>query len=157
MKITQPKTDYAALLSTAADAVAVGGIVVTGTPTVGEVLTATSATTADWEASAGTLTVKDEGTPLATVATSMDFVGAGVVASGATAAKTVTISGAPTGSAGGDLSGTYPNPSVVDDSHLHTYATAGGSEILISDSPSTPLIFADLLQNEAQTDLIYSG
>ena len=39
------------------------------------------------------LTIKDEGTPLATAATSIDFTGAGVTASGATAAKTVTIPG----------------------------------------------------------------
>lgn len=41
----------------------------------------------------GTVTVKDEGTPLATVATSLDFVGSGVVASGTGAAKTITIAG----------------------------------------------------------------
>lgn len=29
-------------------------------------------------------------------------------------------------------------------------------EILISDTPSTPLVFADLIQNEAQTDLVYA-
>jgi hypothetical protein len=40
------------------------------------------------------LTVKDEGTPLATAATTLDFVGAGVVASGTGATKTITISGA---------------------------------------------------------------
>jgi hypothetical protein len=39
------------------------------------------------------LTVQDEGTPLATAATTMNFVGAGVVATGAGATKTITISG----------------------------------------------------------------
>jgi hypothetical protein len=42
---------------------------------------------------ASPLTIKDEGTPLATAATSIDFVGAGVTASGTGAAKTVTIPG----------------------------------------------------------------
>lgn len=40
-----------------------------------------------------TMTIKDEGTPLATAATSLDFVGAGVTATGAGAAKTITIPG----------------------------------------------------------------
>jgi hypothetical protein len=44
--------------------------------------------------SGSSLTVKDEGTPLATAATSLDFVGPLVTASGATAAKTITITGA---------------------------------------------------------------
>jgi hypothetical protein len=33
----------------------------------------------------------------------------------------------------------------------------GSGEILISDTPSTPLVFADLIQNEAQDDLVYGG
>lgn len=41
----------------------------------------------------GSLIVKDEGTPLATDATSLDFTGAGVTASGAGAAKTINIPG----------------------------------------------------------------
>jgi hypothetical protein len=39
------------------------------------------------------LTVDDEGTPLATAATTLDFVGAGVTASGTGATKTITIPG----------------------------------------------------------------
>ena len=40
---------------------------------------------------------------------------------------------------------------------LHSHTGGGGiGEILISDTPSTPLIFADLIQNEAQDDLVYA-
>jgi hypothetical protein len=41
----------------------------------------------------GGVTVEDEGTPLATTATTLDFVGAGVTASGTGAEKTITIPG----------------------------------------------------------------
>jgi hypothetical protein len=44
---------------------------------------------------AGSITVEDEGTPLSTAATTLDFVGAGVTASGSGATKTITIPGAP--------------------------------------------------------------
>jgi hypothetical protein len=50
--------------------------------------------------SAGGITVEDEGTPLTTNATTLDFVGAGVTASGTGATKTITISG---GGGGGAL------------------------------------------------------
>jgi hypothetical protein len=47
-----------------------------------------------WGASGGSdLTIEDEGTPLATAATTLDFVGAGVTASGTGATKTITIPG----------------------------------------------------------------
>jgi hypothetical protein len=49
----------------------------------------------------GGLTVADEGVPLATLATTLDFVGAGVMASGTGATKTITIPGA----GGGDITG----------------------------------------------------
>lgn len=43
--------------------------------------------------------------------------------------------------------------------HVHgmpATPASGVGEILISDTPSTPLVFGDLLQNEAQDDLIYA-
>ena len=48
-----------------------------------------------WGGSGGSdLTIEDEGTPLATAATTLDFVGAGVTASGTGVTKTITIPGA---------------------------------------------------------------
>lgn len=41
--------------------------------------------------------------------------------------------------------------------HKHGMPASGGiGPLLISDTPSTPLVFADILQNEAQTDLVYA-
>jgi len=48
----------------------------------------------------GSITVKDEGVPLATAATILDFVGNGVTATGALGEKTITIPGIPAGSQG---------------------------------------------------------
>jgi len=51
--------------------------------------------------SGGEITVQDEGNPLATAATTLNFVGSGVVASGTGSTKTITISG---GGGAADLS-----------------------------------------------------
>lgn len=53
----------------------------------------------------GSLTIQDEGSNLATDATTLNFVGSGVVASGTGATKTITISGSSGG--GGTTSETY--------------------------------------------------
>ena len=79
----------------------VNGITVTGTPTTGQVLTASSTTAATWSTASGggsALTVKDEGTNITTAATSLNFAGAGVTATNASGAVTVTIPGGSGGS-----------------------------------------------------------
>jgi hypothetical protein len=43
-----------------------------------------------------------------------------------------------------------------DAHHDASSGGAGAGQLLISDSPSTPLVFADLIQNEAQDDLVYA-
>lgn len=72
-------------------------------------------------------------------------------ASGASALDDLTDVTVPTPSTGEVLTwngsawvnGTLPSPG------------AGAGELLISDTPSTPLVFADILQNEAQDDFLY--
>lgn len=62
-----------------------------------------------WVPAGGGVTVEDEGTPLATVADTLNFVGAGVTATGAGTTKTITIPGAGAGTLAGltdvDLTG----------------------------------------------------
>ena len=75
----------------------------TSTASSGEVLS-WNGSDYDWVAQSGggsSLTIQDEGTPLATAATTLNFVGSGVVASGTGSTKTITISG---GGGAADLS-----------------------------------------------------
>lgn len=81
---------------------------------------------------AGSLTVDDEGTPLATSATTLDFVGAGVTATGTGAVKTISIaggSGATTPVVSG--TGTAPGTSVT------IPAASTGKRILLAINGST--------------------
>lgn len=67
---------------------------------------------------AGNLTVQEEGSALSTGATTLNFVGSGVTASGTGAVKTITVAGGGTSYANSDV-----------DSHLNT-STASGSDVL---------------------------
>ena len=71
--------------------------------------------------SGGEITIKDEGSTLSTAATTLNFVGSGVVASGSGAEKTITISG------GGGGSGTLDSSltvQLIDSAYVQARATA---------------------------------
>lgn len=76
----------------------------------------------DWAAGGGggsTILIEDEGVPLVTAATTLNFVGAGVTATGAGAVKTITIPG------GGDVVG----PAGATDNAVARYDLATGKLI----------------------------
>lgn len=71
--LNQSTTGNAATATTASNATAVGGIGVSGTPTSGQVLTATSGTAADWQTPASAPVTEVFGRTGAVVATSGDY------------------------------------------------------------------------------------
>ena len=91
-----------------ASSMVVGGLTYpTANGTDGQVLTSDGAGVVQWEAAPGAgggisgITIEDEGSALSTLATTLNFVGDGVVASGTGAEKTITISGGGGGGASG--------------------------------------------------------
>ena len=94
----------------------------TATATSGQILSWTG-TDYDWVADqtgggGSSLTIQDEGSALSTAATTLNFVGSGVTASGTGAVKTITIAGGGTSYANSDV-----------DTHLNT-SSASANQIL---------------------------
>jgi hypothetical protein len=79
----------------------------------------------------GGVIVQDEGSPLATTATTLDFVGAGVTASGAGATKTITIPGG-----GGGLTIQYPGLKPGTPTYDHAGAALDGAFVARSNQGS---------------------
>ena len=133
----------------ASNALAVAGVIVTGSAASNYHILASSPTAAAWvpDAGGGGLTVSDEGTPLATAATTLDFVGAGVVASGIGATKTITISGG-----GGGVSGvTFAVVAVFDGG---TAAITGNPEVDVVVPASGTITSATLLADATGSAVI---
>ena len=91
----------------------------------------------------GSLTVQDEGSPLATAATTLNFVGAGVTASGTGATKTITISGGGGGSS--TLAGlTDVDTTGVANDKILKYNSASSQWVIADDATSGGGTLGDL-------------
>jgi len=117
---------------------------VSNTPTNGYVLTAQSGNTGGltWAAQSGgtALTVQDEGSALSTAATTLNFTGSGVTASGTGATKTITISG---GGGGGLTSDSQYNTVGGTNAGDSFSGTDAVSNTLIGKNAGTAITTAD--------------
>jgi hypothetical protein len=128
----------------------VAGIGVSGTPTTGQVLTASGSSAAAWATPAGGAPSGSAGGDLGGTYPNPSVVKvAGVTLSGTptagqvptassgVAAAWTTPSGSPTGSATGDLSGTYPAPTVAKVNGTSVPATPASGQVLTATSGTT--------------------
>ena len=141
----------------AVDGAAIGGLgllsslsnVDSATPSNGQALVWDSANQY-WEPGTvgAAITVQDEGSALSTAATTLNFVGAGVTASGTGATKTITISGGGGGGGTVDSAGTISLiQSTVDSAYVQLRQTSGGGGSGGVDSAATiNLIDSDYVQ-----------